>query len=180
MVKEKALPSPGAGIFPRPRRWNAEFVDIVPGQAEEIADFPEPDPLWKVNGQSVRKVEPIDTQNVINAVFNHTLFWYGRAQNIFNGVNPHGDRDADAFVLQASGPTTELERVQVRLENSALASQSLSALFSTTAESYMGRTGPKVGKKMLSLTPLAKQQVHPEDSVLADFSRSASRSPTRS
>jgi hypothetical protein len=31
--------------------------------------------------------------------------------------------------------------------------------------SYRGRTWPKIGKKMLSLKPLAKQAVHPGDSV---------------
>ncbi len=146
----------------------ATFVDIVPGQAEELGSFA-PDPIFSVNGQNLRKVEPIDTMTVINTIFNFRSFFQGRAQNAFNGVNLLGDRDPDAFVLKAVGPT-QADPVQVRLENSSLASQSLGALFSSTAMNYSGRTGPKVGKKMLSLTPLAKQLVHFEDSVLAPHS----------
>lgn len=149
--------------------YTGEFIDVVPGRAEELGSFSR-DPVFIVNGQNVRRVEPIDTMTVINTIFNFRSFWQGRAQNIFNGVNLLGDRDPDAFVLKAVGPT-QLEQVRVRLENSSLASQSLGALFSRTAMSYRGRTGPKIGKKMLSLTPLAMQLVQPEDSVLGPHSR---------
>lgn len=148
--------------------FTTTFVDIVSGRAEELGSFG-PDPVFNVNGTNVRRVEPIDTMTVINAVFNFRSFWQGRAQNVFNGVNPHGERDGNAFVLKAMEPA-QLQWVRVRLENSSLASQSLSALLSRTAMTYRGRTTQKVGKKMLSLTPLAKQQVHFEDSVLAPHS----------
>src|SRR5882724_8450091 len=41
--------------------------------------------------------------------------------------------------------------------------------------SYDGRTWPKLGKKMLSLSPLAKQQVAPDDSVLGPLANQAGR-----
>ena len=37
--------------------------------------------------------------------------------------------------------------------------------------SFQGRVFPSVGRKMLSLRPLALQLVHPQDSVLGDMSR---------
>ena len=50
---------------------------------------------------NVRRVEPRNTPTMINAVFNHRNFWDMRAQNLFNGVNPFGDRDPDAFLYSA-------------------------------------------------------------------------------
>ena len=54
----------------------------------------------------------------------------------------------------------------VRLENASLASQAVGPPLSDFEMSFRGRTWPKIGKKMLSLPPLAKQAVHPRDSVL--------------
>ena len=70
--------------------FTTTFVDIVPGRAEELGSF-SLDPVFNVNGTNVRRVEPIDTQTTINAIFNFRSFWQGRAQNVFNGVNPHGE-----------------------------------------------------------------------------------------
>ena len=42
---------------------------------------------------------------MINAVFNHRNFWDMRAQNLFNGVNPFGDRDPNAFLYSADDPS---------------------------------------------------------------------------
>jgi hypothetical protein len=38
---------------------------------------------------------------MINEVFNHRNFWGLRAQNLFNGVSPFGNRDANAFLYRA-------------------------------------------------------------------------------
>ena len=65
---------------------------------------------------NVRRVEPRNTPTMINAVFNHRNFWDMRAQNLFNGVNPFGDRDPDAFVYSAANPLSP-QRVQVLLDN---------------------------------------------------------------
>jgi hypothetical protein len=42
---------------------------------------------------------------MINVVFNHRNFWGLRAQNLFNGVNPFGNRDANAFLYRADDPS---------------------------------------------------------------------------
>lgn len=42
---------------------------------------------------------------MINAVFNHRNFWGLRAQNLFNGVSPFGNRDVNAFLYRADDPS---------------------------------------------------------------------------
>ena len=43
---------------------------------------------------NTRKVEPRNTPTVVNAAFNYRNFWDGRANNIFNGVDPFGRRSS--------------------------------------------------------------------------------------
>ncbi|HST77572.1 MAG TPA: cytochrome C peroxidase, partial [Verrucomicrobiae bacterium] len=57
------------------------------------------------------------------------------------------------------------------LSNSSLASQAVGPPGSDTEMSATGRTFVKMGKKMLSLSPLAKQVVAPDDSVLGSLSK---------
>jgi cytochrome c peroxidase len=144
-----------------------QFVDIKLGSAVDIGT-PLIDPIWSLNLRgkrvNVRRVEPRNTPTVINAAFNFANFWDGRANNIFNGVNPFGPADANAKVFEDNG--TGLTPATVRLENASLASQAVGPPLSDFEMSFRGRTFPKLGKKMLSLLPLAKQVVHPQDSVL--------------
>ncbi len=64
-----------------------------------------PDPVFNVAGVGTRRVEPRNTPTMINAVFNFRNFWDGRANNVFNGMNPFGLRDQTKriFKLQANG-----------------------------------------------------------------------------
>lgn len=179
--------------------FNAEFVDVVPGQAEDTVN-PKPDPVFNVGGTNVRRVEPRNTPTVINAVFNFRNFWDGRAQDIFNGVSPFGLRDSNALVGRADNPS-KLELVNIaqdpnlRLNNSSLASQAVGPPISSFEESADGRTFEeigdkfgdidkrshsaskgkklprKTGKKLVPLRPLGKQLVDPQDSVLGGESR---------
>jgi hypothetical protein len=160
--------------------FQSEFVDIVPGSNIDLQVF-QPDRVFNVHGTTVRRVEPRHTPSTINAVFNFRQFWDGRAQNIFNGVNPFGLRDQNAFVLKAASPS-QLQRVKVKLQDSSLASQAVGPPLSAFEMSGLGRTFPDIGlklafyvrllgKKLSLLTPLGKQQVHPEDSVLGTRSR---------
>ncbi len=113
----------------------SKFEDVVPGSAEDKVTLLE-DKVFNVNGTNVRRVTPRNTPTVINAVFNFRNFWDGLAQNTFNGVNPLGLRDTNAYVLKATKPR-RLEDVQVRLNNSALASQAVGPpvnAFETAAE----------------------------------------------
>src|SRR2546429_675858 len=52
-----------------------------------------------------------------------------------------------------------------------LASQAVGPPGSNFEMSWENRTFPDIGKKMVSLKPLAKQRVHPQDSVLGALSR---------
>ncbi|HEY0565334.1 MAG TPA: cytochrome c peroxidase [Terriglobales bacterium] len=151
--------------------YHNTFVDIVPGSA---ADSGQPVPqnqapdVFNVGGINTRRVTGKNTPSVINAVFNFRNFWDGRAQNIFNGVNPGGATDASAFVLRNNNGS--LDHATVRIANAALASQSVGPPNNATEMSYDGRDWHKLGKKMLSMNALAKQFVDPTDSVLGPFS----------
>ena len=166
-----------------------KFLDIVPGSAIDKVAV-QPDPVFNVKGINVRQETERNTPSTINAVFNFRNFWDGRAQNEFNGVNPFGARDKNAFVLKAPTRQSALQQVKVSLKNSSLASQAVGPPLSSVEESATGRTFPDIGqkfdllkikklpretgKKLRALPPLNKQLVHPEDSVLGVFSNSPS------
>src|SRR4028118_1014339 len=163
----------------------AKFIDIVPGSAVDQVQV-QPDPVFNVQGINVRQVTERNTPSPINAVFNHRQFWDGRAQNEFNGVNPFGSRDPNAFVLKAPTRESPLEKTKISLKNSSLASQAVGPPLSSVEESATGRTFPDIGqkfngvrikllprelgKKLTNLRPLAKQLVHRQDSVLGSLS----------
>ena len=143
---------------------------------------------FHVGGTNTRRVEPRNTPSVINAVFNDRQFWDGRAENIFNGVNHLGQRDSKAKVFRADDPTDPFE-VSVELVNSSLASQAVAPIVSAVEMSAPGRSVQDVGsdlartprkiyKRIHALRPLAKQQVHPDDSVLGPLSRWPNRGLT--
>jgi cytochrome c peroxidase len=146
-----------------------------------------PDPLgFQVGRFKTRRVEPRNTPTVINAVFNHRQFWDGRAENIFNGVNPLGARDPEARVLASVGGT--LVPVQVALVNSSLASQAVGPIVSEIEMAAPGRTAQdlarelrkgkrmrRLGKRVHGSRPLQGQLVDPSDSVLGPLSRYPAR-----
>ncbi len=70
---------------------NTELDDICDGS---------PDPIFHVGGVGVRKVEPRNTPTNINSVFFFRNFWDGRANNIFNGVDPFGPRNISAATIK--------------------------------------------------------------------------------
>jgi cytochrome c peroxidase len=169
----------------------AKFIDTVPGNSADQVQVV-PDPVFNVQGINVRQVTERNTPSTINAVFNFRNFWDGRAQNEFNGVNPFGSRDQNAFVLKAPTWQSPLQQVKVSLKNSALASQAVGPPLSSVEESATGRTFPEIGqkfdginlqllgvalplprnlgKKLRVLRPLGKQFVHRQDSVLGSSS----------
>jgi cytochrome c peroxidase len=136
---------------------------------------------FRLSNANTRRVEPRNTPTVINAVYNFRNFWDGRAQNQFNGVNNWGDRDPSARVFRADNPLMPIA-VQVRLEDSSLASQAVTPVLSNTEISAAGRHFPDLGLKLIGgpreflstlpgLRPLALQRVHVQDSVLGPQSR---------
>jgi cytochrome c peroxidase len=154
----------------------------VSRSAEDSASS-SPDPVFQIGGQNLRRVEPRNTPTVINAAFNDRNFWDGRAQNIFNGVNPFGTRDPNARLLARTAldasttDVTALARgydvaaVQVAIQHSSLASQAVGPPVSAFEMSFDGRTWPHVGKKLLLRDqPLPTQHIAADDSVLGALS----------
>jgi cytochrome c peroxidase len=147
-----------AGIIQR------AFVDVVEGRdLDDGVDLGDPG-VFSLSGLKVRQVTARNTPSVINAAFYVRTFWDGRASNLFNGSTPFGDSDQRATVLAARG--TRLEPERVRLDNASLASQAVGPPLNAVEMSFDGRSWPRLGRKMLSLTPLARQQVARDDSVL--------------
>jgi len=163
----------------------AKFIDINPGSPVDQVEVV-PDPVFNVQGTNVRQVTERNTPSTINAVFNHRQFWDGRAQNEFNGVNPFGSRDPNAFVLKSPRKQSPPQQVKIRLKNSSLASQAVGPPLNSVEASATGRIHPDIGqkfdrikikkvpretgKKLKQLRPLGQQLVHPQDSVLGSSS----------
>ncbi|MHB8882842.1 MAG: cytochrome c peroxidase, partial [Thermodesulfovibrionales bacterium] len=145
----------------------SDFVDITPGSPLDQTTFVL-DTVFNVGGVNTRRVEPRNAPTAINAVFNFANFWDGRANNIFNGVNPFGPEDPNAKIWANNAGL--LQQVStIGLNNSSLASQAVGPPGSEFEMSARNRPFPKIGKKMLSLPPLAKQKVSPADSVLGSI-----------
>lgn len=206
--------------------FKTKFEGIVLGSDKDNVTL-QRDDIFNVKGINVRQVTDRNTPSAINAAFNFRNFWDGRAQDIFNGVNPFGLRDPNAFVLKATS-ADKLQQVKIQIKNSSLASQAVGPPTSEVEQSGGGRTlsvpensisldsgfsdaekvnagtssgqelgqgsivdrqletfsslfddeeqiGPllpkQIGKKMLSLTPLNKQLVARDDSVLGSYSQ---------
>ena len=145
-----------------------QFVGVTPGSRFDQGSAI-PDPIFNVAGSNVRQVTGRNTPSVINAVFNFTNFWDGRASAFFNGVNPFGPQDATAGVWFNNNGT--LVKQPISMEFASLASQATGPPLSDVEMSFRGRTFPDIGRKMLNLRPLDIQFVHPEDSTLGLFSR---------
>src|SRR5207244_1999680 len=128
---------------------------------------------FSIDGLNVRQVGTRNAPSVLNAVFNFRNFWDGRASNIFSGLTPFGPSDprANALVLQDG----QLAPEAVRIDNASLASQAVGPPMNSAELSYDGRTWPKLGKKMLSLAPLASQRVAADDSVLGPYANANGR-----
>jgi cytochrome c peroxidase len=150
----------------------ADFVDIVPGSAVDIVT-PVPDPIFQVNGVNVRQVTGRNAPTVINSIFNFSQFWDGRANYIFNGENPFGLADPEAGLWFNDFPGGLVKR-PIDLIFASLASLATAPVLDDVEMSARGRTLPQVGRKLLSLTPLGKQYVSHDDSVLGGLAQSAS------
>lgn len=127
------------------------------------------DSLFHVGGIGTRRVTPRNAPSVINAIFNHRSFWDGRANNVFNGSSPWGDRDLNAGVwVKKNARSVQKQRLQ--LINSSLASLAMGPPLNTTEMSCNKRTLSDIGRKLLQRRPLENQKVHWSDSVLGGLS----------
>ena len=117
--------------------------------------------------RQTRKVEPRNTPPTINAAFFDRNFWDGRANNVFNGVSPFGDRDPNAFVYTTG--TNGLVKTRISLENMSAASQAVGPVLSDFEMACGGRDWPDIGRKLLARTALANQKVSTTDGVLGPY-----------
>ncbi|OHX35972.1 cytochrome C peroxidase [Methylomonas sp. LWB] len=134
------------------------------------------DPLFKVGSVGTRQTTARNAPSVINAVFNHRSFWDGRANNIFNGSSPWGERDPDAGVWVKMNAKT-VAKQRLHLVNASLASQAVAPPTNSAEMSCDGRHWQDIGRKVLSRQVLRDQLVHPQDSVLGAMSLAANRKP---
>lgn len=124
------------------------------------------DPVFHVGSVNTRRVEPRNVPTMINAIFNYRNFWDGRANNVFNGSSPWGDRDPQAGVWIKTGARSVVKQ-PLHLINSSLASLSVAPPLSDTEMACSGRVWPAIGRKLLLRQPLQGQKVHHQDSVFA-------------
>ena len=174
------------------------FAGLNPGNPVDKGTLV-PDSLFNIGGVNARQVTGRNAPTMINAVFHDRLFWDGRANHYFNGVNPFGDLDPNARVLKrvqsTSTQTTwgwkwvkvlwwgywswalttttvtvdKMEPTAILLNNAALASQAVGPPLNSVEMSWNNRQFKDLGRKMLGLRPLALQKVHGQDSVLGPF-----------
>ncbi|WP_304414192.1 cytochrome-c peroxidase [Photobacterium atrarenae] len=153
----------------------AQFVDLTGSNyrsdfedgketCENIKD------IFHVNGLNTRRVEPRNTPTMINAVYNYRNFWDGRANNIFNGVDPFGPHNADAHVLSYDMRSGKMTPEKTHLINSSLASQAVGPPGSDFEMTCRGKAFKTMARKLLRLPPLGLQKVHPDDSSLGSLS----------
>jgi cytochrome c peroxidase len=134
--------------------------------------LPIPDTVFNLNGVNVRQVTGRNAPTMINAVYNFRSFWDGRANHVFNGVNPNGPSDLEAVLYKYNQTTLALDWVNVAIPNASLASQATGPIGSAVEMVGGGRPLQMAGRKLLGLPPLALQQVDPTDSVLGTLSAS--------
>jgi cytochrome c peroxidase len=115
-------------------------------------------------------------------VFNYRLFWDGRANNVFNGVNPFGPRanlasKQTGVLLDLGAGVPKLQ--QLAIANAALASQAVGPIGSDVEMACTSRSLADVGRKLISAVPLAFQTVHPHDSLFSQTPALISAPPSK-
>ena len=150
-----------AGVF------NERFVSAPAGATADIRN-PAGDAVFHVGGVQTRQVTGRNTPTNINAVFNFRNFYDGRAQYLFNGVNPFGARDESARVYKnvSSLFSKKVEPVQVRIDNASMASQASGPPLSNVEMTADGRRFMDIGRRLLPARPLVQQKVSSSDGVL--------------
>jgi len=138
-----------------------DFISILAGSAVDQGTATV-DPVFGTSRQGMSRNSP----TVINAIFNVTNFWDGRASQLFNGVDASGV----PATLQVDDGAGIVNFPVPAIQPASVASQALAPPNSSVEMAWSGRTFPELGRKLLSLKPLGKQLVHQQDSVLGNLS----------
>ena len=144
----------------------AIFTSATPG-APTDACAADADPIFG----TARQVTGRHGTTVINAVFNLRNFSDGSASHTFNGIDQFGDRNT-AAVIYRGNPAVP---TRIRLENASLASQATQPPIAANEMACAGRTWPEIGRRLLAVTALSRQNVAANDSVLASYARPGAR-----
>ena len=122
-------------------------------------------PIHNVDGVNVRQTTGRNAPSAVNAVHSVDSFWDGRARSDFNGLNPGGQGDPDAVIrkVDADGGICACG---ITMEKAALASQATGPIGSDVEMTGAGQPNIALGKKVMTLTPLANQTVASDDSAL--------------
>jgi cytochrome c peroxidase len=123
-----------------------------------------------VGGVNTRRTTERNSPTVINAALNVRNFWDGRANNVFNGFSPFGNRDPDAGIWVTTSAGTAATKARLALKDASAASQAVGPPGSDVEMSCGGRSFPNIARRVLDLPALNRQVVDPTDSVLASFS----------
>ena len=168
VVRDSGVRVGSAGTFRR------IFEGIVPGQAAELGRDALDKPEFMRGDLQVRRVTPRNAPSVFNTVYYVRNFWDGRAGRTFDGftVTAANEAEAPGVLVARNGG---LERQRVRIDKASLAAQAMGPVLDHLEMSYAGRTWPMLGKKLLSLPPLALQKVAIDDSVLGPLARKEAR-----
>lgn len=124
------------------------------------------DAIFHLHGKNTRQVTDRNAPSVINAALNYRQFWDGRANNLFNGENEWGARDPQAGVWVAKSGGMAI-KTRLLLANASLASQAVAPPNNAVEMACAERKFPELARKLLNRSPLMKQEVHAQDSVLA-------------
>ena len=133
------------------------------------------DPVFSIGDAVVRQVTGRETPTTINAALNVRNFWDGRANNIFNGFSPFGDRDPEAGIWVTASPGSAVTKARLALRDASAASQAVGPPGSAVEMSCGGRTFADIGRRVLANLMLSNQDIHVEDSVLGPYASGVGR-----
>ena len=142
---------------------------VTAGQSRFDDCTKQADSLFNVGGLNTRRVTGRNSPTVINAAFNVRNFWDGRANNIFNGFSPFGNRDPDAAIWVTTATDNTVVKARMALADASAASQAVGPPTSDFEMSCGGRTFPNIARRVLDMPSLVGQSIDPNDSVLASF-----------
>jgi cytochrome c peroxidase len=154
-----------------PGTFRRIFESILPGIPEELGRDELDKPEFMQGSLQVRRVTVRNSPSVFNTAFYERQFWDGRATRIFNGFTVTGVASEAPGVLVSSEDGSALSRHTVRMDRASLAAQAVGPVLDHVEMSYEGRTWPQLARKILSLPPLALQNVASDDSVLGPMAR---------
>ena len=147
--------------------FDATFVQ--PGQSRFDDCTLQPDGIFHVGGLNTRRVTARNSPTVINAAMNVRNFWDGRANNIFNGSTPFGNRDPDAGIWTTTVPGGTASKVRLALADASAASQAVGPPGSDFEMSCGGRSFANIARRMLDTPMLNRQVIDPADSVFGAY-----------